>query len=138
VTEVSERDQSVPVDEAAQNDPLRPRWVSAVRQRAHSWPGGATLWRVLVAILGSLVVVIGLVLIPLPGPGWAIVFLGVAVWATEFHWASRLLRFGRGVVGAWTTWVLRQGLVVRMLIGLAGLLFVCGVIYLGWAVVLRD
>lgn len=50
------------------------------------------LRRLAVAVMGSLVVVVGLVLVPLPGPGWAIVFAGVALLGTEFSWAERLLR----------------------------------------------
>ena len=74
----------------------------------------------------------GLLLIPLPGPGWAIVFLGLAVWATEFVWAQRLLRFGRGVLRDWTDWAKRQPLWVRGLLGLAGLVLLAGLGYLGW------
>lgn len=36
--------------------------------------------------------VVGLLLVPLPGPGWAIVFAGVALLGTEFAWAERLLQ----------------------------------------------
>ena len=43
--------------------------------------------------LGLVLVVGGLVLVPLPGPGWLIVILGIAVWASEFEPAARLLDF---------------------------------------------
>jgi Trk-type K+ transport system membrane component len=29
--------------------------------------------------------------VPLPGPGWAIVAVGVLIWATEFKWARGVL-----------------------------------------------
>ncbi len=32
----------------------------------------------------------GVRLVPLPGPGWLIVFLGLAILGTEFAWARRL------------------------------------------------
>lgn len=50
------------------------------------------LRRLAVAGAGTAIVLIGLVLVPLPGPGWAIVFSGVALLSTEFTWAERLLR----------------------------------------------
>ena len=50
------------------------------------------LWRLTV---GPVVVVIGLILIPLPGPGWLIVFVGLAIMAPEFEPAERLLNWAR-------------------------------------------
>ena len=41
---------------------------------------------------------VGLVLVPLPGPGWVVVALGVALLGTEFAWAARLTDRLRGVV----------------------------------------
>lgn len=59
-------------------------------------PGAGSLRRLLrrlaVGAAGSVVVVVGLILVPLPGPGWAIVFAGVALLGTEFSWAERLLQ----------------------------------------------
>lgn len=46
--------------------------------------------RFLVALAGTCVVLVGLVLVPLPGPGWPIVFLGFALLGSEFAWADRL------------------------------------------------
>lgn len=43
----------------------------------------------LVGTLGILIIILGIILIPLPGPGWAIVFAGLAVLATEFPVAKR-------------------------------------------------
>ena len=86
-------------------------------------------YRVAVGIVGAAVVVLGFVLIPLPGPGWLIVFAGLAILATEFAWADRLLRYARRKVHAWTTWVTSQSLMVRALIGLAGLLVVAAAVW---------
>jgi uncharacterized protein (TIGR02611 family) len=117
---------------AARYQPHPPRWLRPVRNGVRRLPGGATAWRVLIGTVGAIIVVIGLLLIPLPGPGWALVFVGVAVWATEFEWAYRLLQFGRRVLAAWTDWVKRRSLMVRLLLGLAGLLLLAGLAYLGW------
>ncbi|WP_051167845.1 TIGR02611 family protein [Actinoplanes sp. N902-109] len=83
-----------------------------------------------IGILGTLVVATGIVLIPFPGPGWAIVIVGLAIWAVEFDWAKRLLHFTRRHVQAWTHWVLEQSLPVRALIGLAGFIFISAVVWL--------
>jgi uncharacterized protein (TIGR02611 family) len=103
-----------------------------VRDRVRRVPGGATIWSVLIGVIGGLIVVVGLLLIPLPGPGWALVFVGLAVWATEFRWAQRLLRYARGLVRSWTNWAKRQSLVIRLLLGLVGLLVLVGLAYFGW------
>ena len=55
---------------------------------------------------GLVLVAGGLVLVPLPGPGWLIVFLGIGIWATEFPWAARLLTWVRAKVSAATQYVL--------------------------------
>lgn len=109
-----------------------PRWLSPVRDRVRRLPGGALIWKVLIGVIGAAIVIVGLLLIPLPGPGWALVFLGVAVWATEFHWAHRLLRFGRRVLRNWTDWAKRQSLLIRLLLGLVGLLVLAGLAWFGW------
>ena len=43
----------------------------------------------IVFIIGSSVVLTGLALLVLPGPGWAAIFLGFAILATEFAFAER-------------------------------------------------
>jgi uncharacterized protein (TIGR02611 family) len=77
-------------------------------------------YRILVAVVGTLMVLIGLVLVPAPGPGWLIVITGLAVLAGEFAWARRLLHFTRDKLSAWTRWLFRQPLVVRAGFGLLG------------------
>lgn len=81
-------------------------------------------WRVVVAVVGGAIIVTGVVLLPLPGPGWLIIFAGLAVLASEFVWAQRLLHFARRQVGAWTRWVAARSLPVRALIGLGFLALV--------------
>jgi len=36
-------------------------------------------------------------MLPLPGPGWAVIFVGLAILSTEFHWARRLTQRMRRV-----------------------------------------
>jgi uncharacterized protein (TIGR02611 family) len=48
--------------------------------------------RVVVFVLGATVVLFGLLLIVLPGPGLLVIFLGLTLLATEFVWAKLWLR----------------------------------------------
>ncbi|KOV55908.1 TIGR02611 family protein [Streptomyces sp. MMG1121] len=50
-------------------------------------------WQVGVFVVGLAVVVAGIVMLPLPGPGWVVIFGGMAIWATEFVWAQLVLRW---------------------------------------------
>jgi uncharacterized protein (TIGR02611 family) len=93
--------------------------------RAH--PTGRVALKVAIGILGGVVVAVGAVLIPLPGPGWLIVIAGLAIWAVEFVWARHLLTFTRDKLRSWTAWVTRQSWPVRIAIGAAGLIFVAAV-----------
>jgi uncharacterized protein (TIGR02611 family) len=48
-------------------------------------------YRVAFTIAAFAIVLGGLALVPLPGPGWAIVFVGLGMLALEFKWAERLM-----------------------------------------------
>ena len=85
-------------------------------------------YRVCVGIVGGLIVALGLVAIPLPGPGWLTVIAGLFVLATEFTWAERLLEFTRRHVTRWTDWVTSRPVWVRLLIAAATAAFVYGVL----------
>ena len=56
------------------------------------------LRRFLIGTIGFSVVLIGLVMIVLPGPAFIVVPLGVAILASEFAWARRIWRRGRILV----------------------------------------
>lgn len=49
-----------------------------------------TIRQSLVLFVGTLVVLLGIVLLPLPGPGWVIIFFGFALLATEFAFAEKV------------------------------------------------
>lgn len=63
-------------------------WVGQVLRRVFR-----TARRLGILLVGTGIIVLGILLIPLPGPGWAVVIAGLAVLATEFTWAERLLEF---------------------------------------------
>jgi hypothetical protein len=45
------------------------------------------IWRVLVLIVGLVVLLAGFVMLVTPGPGIAVLLLGLTILATEFRWA---------------------------------------------------
>src|SRR6185437_5496681 len=67
----------------------------AWRRRIRSHHKVHLLYRIVIGLVGGAVTVTGIVLIPAPGPGWLVVFLGLAILASEFAWAERLLGFAR-------------------------------------------
>jgi uncharacterized protein (TIGR02611 family) len=126
----AEPDVTVPL---ARRQPNPPRWLRPVRDRVRAVPGGRLVWTVLISVVGALMVAGGLALIPLPGPGWAIVFAGIAVWATEFVWAQRLLAQARAALRRWTTWALAQHIGLRIAFGILGLAVLAVLCWFLWA-----
>lgn len=53
------------------------------------------LRRIVVAVVGSTVLLVGLAMLVLPGPAFILIPLGLAILATEFVWARRLLKRAR-------------------------------------------
>jgi uncharacterized protein (TIGR02611 family) len=105
------------------------RSAVGVLDRIRSTSTGRLALKIGVGVLGSLVVAVGIVLIPFPGPGWAIVILGLAIWALEFAWAKNMLVFTKRHVQAWTHWIARQSWPVRLLIGAVCLVFVSAIVW---------
>lgn len=56
-----------------------------------NWPAG-TAKKVIVGVMGGTVVLVGVAMIVLPGPAFVVIPLGLAILATEFAWAKKLLR----------------------------------------------
>jgi uncharacterized protein (TIGR02611 family) len=103
--------------------------LQQVHHRVRSTRTGRLTLQVAIGLAGAIVVAIGIVLIPFPGPGWLIVLAGLAIWAIEFVWAQRLLQFTRSQLERWWHWLGRQNIAVRILAGLIGLIFVGAVVY---------
>ncbi len=92
-------------------------------------PTGKLALKIGIATLGAIVVAVGIVLIPFPGPGWAIVILGLAIWAVEFAWAKHLLEFTKKHVQSWTHWIARQTWPIKILVGIVSFVFVSAIVY---------
>ena len=61
------------------------------RERLRRNRGLDTAWRVMVFALGVTLMVAGVIMFVIPGPGWATLILGLVVLASEFSWANRAL-----------------------------------------------
>jgi uncharacterized protein (TIGR02611 family) len=49
-------------------------------------------WRLVVGVVGGTVILIGIVMIVMPGPAMIVIPIGLGILAMEFVWARRLLR----------------------------------------------
>ncbi|MBP6994658.1 MAG: TIGR02611 family protein [Phycicoccus sp.] len=100
-------------------------WRRAIRARRPL----LLVYRGIILTLGFTLVGFGLVLVPLPGPGWLMVFLGLAVLASEFEPANRLLQFARAQLHQWNVWIKAQSRWVQVVVGVATFAFVCAVLW---------
>lgn len=107
------------------------RWAWRARLRRH--PATHLAWRSAVGVVGGVVTVAGLVMVPAPGPGWAVVILGLVILASEFEFAQRWLDFVKRYVHLWNRWVMAQPVWLRWAIGFATLLLVWALLWLTFA-----
>lgn len=70
--------------------------------------GRPRIRKLIVAVVGSTVILFGLALVVLPGPAVIVVPLGLAILATEFVWARRLVRHGSVLWGRARRWRQRR------------------------------
>lgn len=66
--------------------------------------GSSPIKKLLVALVGGTVLLVGIALWVLPGPGLPIVAAGIAILATEFLWARRALRKAKGAAAKARRW----------------------------------
>ncbi len=69
--------------------------------------------RFLLIMLGWAVLLAGVVMIPYPGPGWLVVFLGLSILAREFTWAERLHGYATSRYDIWQKWIKRQPIYIQ-------------------------
>ena len=99
-----EQDIRAEIADAEREDrPIR-RMLRTARAWVARHPRVEIAYRVGVAVVGTIMALGGLVLVPLPGPGWLIVFLGLAVLGTEFHWARRLSGWVKRMLDRFWQW----------------------------------
>jgi uncharacterized protein (TIGR02611 family) len=91
VTEVTEVVETVAVADEV-DEPWRPEWLRRAREWSQRGRSRRLAWQTTVIAVGGLLVVAGLAMLVLPGPGWAAIILGLVVLASEYAWAHRVLR----------------------------------------------
>jgi uncharacterized protein (TIGR02611 family) len=69
----------------------RPRVIERVRARQERHRQRNRIVRVAFAVAGFVVLLLGIVMLFTPGPGWAAIVLGLGILALEFKWAERAL-----------------------------------------------
>lgn len=69
----------------------RPPLIERVRARQQRHRERNRIFRVAFAIAGFAVLLLGVIMLFTPGPGWAVIVLGLGMLALEFAWAERAL-----------------------------------------------
>ncbi|MFE3544456.1 TIGR02611 family protein [Nocardia sp. NPDC059177] len=112
------------------------RWT-ATRQRGRAFrqhiAARPTLnfgYRAAVGLFGGLVLLVGIVTIPYPGPGWALVFAGFGILATEFVWAHHTLTWVRGKYRIVMDWYTSRGWTIKVLGAVATFALVLATLWL--------
>ena len=111
--------------------------LAPIRRRNTGWrgrmrrtPGGAQLLQVIVFFAGLAFILLGVVLVALPGPlTIPPILIGLYIWSTEFAWADRLL--DRAKASAKEAWEkAKEKPVITACITLSGLAAVVVGVYL--------
>ena len=101
---VTQRELEHEIAEGERTDrPVR-RMLRGIRRWIDRHPRVRFAYRALLGVLGGAIAVGGLLLVPLPGPGWLVVFLGLAILGTEFAWAKRLAEFTKRRLARFLSW----------------------------------
>ena len=92
-------------------EPQEDRW--AWRRKIRQNPTKLAIYRIAVGIAGLLLVCLGFVSGPIPGPGGIpLVLLGLAIWSSEFKWANRLMQWFRLQLHTYGGWTRRKKVAV--------------------------
>lgn len=86
-----------------------------------------------ILVLGTVVTIVGLITIPLPGQGWLTTFLGVAILSLEARWARSLLMWGVGAYDSFFRWYRTQRRIVQwfLIVGTAMIILLTFAL-IGW------
>ena len=83
--------------EGDQDEKDSPGRLKRLHARLHANPVTGLITKIVVSIVGAAVVLAGIVLSGpgIPGPGFVVIILGLAILATEWEWADRLVKWAR-------------------------------------------
>jgi tellurite resistance protein TerC len=77
------------------------------QHRSNSWfrkaPKLHVAKRIVVAVIGGTVTLIGIALVVLPGPAFVVIPIGLSILATEFLWAKHWLKKARQMAARLTS-----------------------------------
>lgn len=118
-----------------QDKPFRPIYDAAieaeyetgVREETEEKARAHVIVRLARMTVGTLVVIAGIVLLPLPGPGWLIIAAGLAILAQDVVWADRLLKRVRARLPADEDGGLPRSTIITMVI--MGVISIAGAIW---------
>ena len=100
--------------------PRAHRLVTSIEAWAHRGPVRAVVVKVGVSVVGPLVIVAGVAMLVLPGPGLVVMALGAALLALEYDWARRVLVSGGRLIDRARRAVIPQDAsLVRRVLGVA-------------------
>jgi uncharacterized protein (TIGR02611 family) len=112
------------------SDPPGPDWLYRWRMRIIGESRTRQLaWRIFITVVGGAVTLAGVGMLALPGPGWAAIFLGLAILASEYVWARRLLRYTKNrAQGAASTMLAKENRGLALSLLLVALLLVAALV----------
>jgi uncharacterized protein (TIGR02611 family) len=81
----------------AESEGGRPHVFKRLHSYLHRHPITALVTKIVVTIIGTLVILVGIVLSGpgVPGPGIVVIVFGLAILSSEWEWADRLLKRAR-------------------------------------------
>jgi len=99
----------------------RHAWIERLRQQRARHLDRSRFYRVPFALLGFTIVLVGIAMLVLPGPGLLVMAAGLAMLALEFSWAERVLERTLDRMTETSTRVRRLGRLEKAVSALAGL-----------------
>lgn len=100
-----ESDLAAEIAAGERTDTAFHRGLARLRARLDRTPWLRLTYKIVVTAVGVTVVLIGIALLVLPGPGWLMIFLGLGILGTEFPAVRRLTdRLKALVLRAWHRW----------------------------------
>jgi uncharacterized protein (TIGR02611 family) len=73
-------------------------WLSRIRARTGLNILPAPLRKLIVAVIGVTILLLGIAMVVLPGPAFIVIPVGLGILATEFAWARRAVRRARVMI----------------------------------------
>ena len=74
------------------------KWLAKIRNATGLNILPAPLRKIIVAVIGLTILLIGVAMVVLPGPAFIVIPVGLGILATEFAWARRAIRRARVMI----------------------------------------